>query len=139
MSYKAEITEMRTELKQLYKAIPGATKGFAELSKAAKEEGVLEHKHREYVAVGIAVAQRCQPCINFHVEALMKAGGTRQELSDRIEAEWPSDLNHSFEAKPKLDWTVVGIVLASATISGFAMVELWHLIAAAYDLVVRHA
>lgn len=82
MSYKDEIHEMRTELKALYKAIPGATKGFAELSKAAKEEGVLEHKHREYVAVGIAVAQRCQPCINFHVEALMKAGGTRQELSD---------------------------------------------------------
>jgi AhpD family alkylhydroperoxidase len=82
MSYRDEIHEMRSELKALYKAIPGATRGFAELSKAAGEDGVLERKHREYVAIGIAVAQRCQPCINFHVEALMKAGGTRQELSD---------------------------------------------------------
>ena len=82
MSYRDEIHEMRGELKALYKAIPGATRGFAELSKAAGEEGVVERKQREYVAIGIAVAQRCQPCINFHVEALMKAGGTRQELSD---------------------------------------------------------
>ena len=63
---------------------------------------------------------------------------TRQELSDRIEAEWPTDLNDSFEARPKLDWTVVSIVLASATISGFAIVELWHLIAISYDLIIGH-
>lgn len=61
----------------------------------------------------------------------------RQELDDRIEREWPRDLRTSFDDhRPKLDWAVVGVLLASATISGFALVELWHLIAMAYDLIV---
>ena len=42
----------------------------------------LAVKEKEYVALGIAVAQRCAPCIGFHVEALMKAGATRAELGD---------------------------------------------------------
>lgn len=82
MGYKAEIASMRDELRGLYKAIPEATAGFGALSKAAKDGGVLGVKEKEFVALGIAVSQRCQPCINFHVEALMKAGATREELGD---------------------------------------------------------
>lgn len=82
MSYKSDIAGMRDELRVLYKTIPGATGGFAILSKAVKEGGVLGVKEKEYVALGIAVAQRCTPCVNFHVEALMKAGATREELGD---------------------------------------------------------
>ena len=82
MSYKADIAEMREELRVLYKTIPGATGGFSALSKAVKEGGVLGVKEKEYVALGIAVAQRCTPCVNFHVEALMKAGASREELGD---------------------------------------------------------
>ena len=82
MSYKEDISSMREELRALYKAIPEATAGFATLSKAAKDSGVLGIKEKEFVALGIAVSQRCTPCINFHVEALMKAGATRAELGD---------------------------------------------------------
>jgi AhpD family alkylhydroperoxidase len=82
MSYVAKIAAMRTELRALYKAIPQPMAGFADLSKAAKDTGPLSVKEKEYVALGIAISQRCEPCINFHVEALMKAGGTREELGD---------------------------------------------------------
>ncbi|WP_343080985.1 carboxymuconolactone decarboxylase family protein [Ostreiculturibacter nitratireducens] len=82
MSYTDQIADMRNELRGLYKAVPGATSGFATLSKAVKEEGVIGLKEKEYVAVGIAVAQQCTPCINFHIDALMKAGATREELCD---------------------------------------------------------
>jgi AhpD family alkylhydroperoxidase len=82
MSYVAKIAEMRTELRALYKAIPQPMAGFNDLSKAAKDTGPLSVKEKEYVALGIAISQRCEPCINFHVEALMKAGGTREELGD---------------------------------------------------------
>jgi AhpD family alkylhydroperoxidase len=73
---------MRNELRALNKAIPEATKGFATLSKAVKDSGVLGIKEKEFVALGIAVATRCQPCIEFHVEALMKARASREELGD---------------------------------------------------------
>lgn len=84
MSYEDQIHAMGGELRALYKAIPAATKGFAELSKAVHDEGVLEPKLKECIAVGIAVAQHCQPCVNFHVDALRKAGGTREELADTL-------------------------------------------------------
>ncbi len=81
MSYKAKTAEMRAELRVLNKLIPETAAGFAQLSKAAKEEGTLSVKEREYVALAIAITQRCEPCINFHVEALMKAGALREDMS----------------------------------------------------------
>ncbi|SIS73893.1 carboxymuconolactone decarboxylase family protein [Phaeovulum vinaykumarii] len=82
MTYKTKIDDMRTELRELYKLCPEQTKGFGALSKAVKEGGVLSVKEKEFVALGMALATRCEPCINFHVEALMKAGATREELGD---------------------------------------------------------
>ncbi len=82
MTYKEKIADMRGELRVMNKLIPEAMAGFAALSKASKEQGPLGTKEKEFVALGIAISQRCEPCINFHVEALMKAGGTREELGD---------------------------------------------------------
>lgn len=82
MSYKASITDMRSEIRAMNKLIPEAAAGFAQLSKAVKENGPLSIRQKEWVALGMAITQRCEPCINFHVEALMKAGGTRDELGD---------------------------------------------------------
>ena len=47
-----------------------------------KDSGTLSVKEKEWVALAMAVAMRCEPCINFHIEAMMKAGGTREELGD---------------------------------------------------------
>jgi len=82
MTYRQDIDDMRSELRVLNRAIPEAMGGFAQLSKAVKDNGPLSVKEKEYVALGMAVALRCEPCINFHVEALMKAGATREELAD---------------------------------------------------------
>jgi AhpD family alkylhydroperoxidase len=82
MDWQAKIDGTRGALRTLNRAIPEATKGFAALSRAVKEGGVLNLKEKEHVALGIAVAVRCDDCIAFHVEALMKAGGSREELCD---------------------------------------------------------
>lgn len=82
MSYKSKIAEMRAEIRAMNKLIPDAAAGFGQLSKAVKENGPLSVQQKEWVALGMAIAQRCEPCINFHVEALMKSGGTREELGD---------------------------------------------------------
>ncbi len=82
MSYLEKISSMRTELRELNKTIPETTKEFGVLSKVVKENGPLSVKEKEFIALGMALATRCEPCINFHIEALMKAGGTREELGD---------------------------------------------------------
>lgn len=78
----AALSEIRNRSRVLNKAIPEAMAGFAQLSKAAKTGTVLDEKQKEYVALGISVAVRCEDCILFHVEALRRAGGTRAELAD---------------------------------------------------------
>ncbi|VDC28642.1 carboxymuconolactone decarboxylase family protein [Pseudogemmobacter humi] len=82
MSSKEKIAAMRAELRVMNKAIPETMAGFAALSKAAKDGPAVPVKEKEFVALGIAVSQRCEPCINFHVEALMKAGASREELGE---------------------------------------------------------
>ncbi len=80
MSYKAKTAAIRSELRALHKLNPETAKGFSALSAAAMIDGALDKKQREYVALAIAVTQRCEPCINLHIEALIKAGCTRAEL-----------------------------------------------------------
>jgi AhpD family alkylhydroperoxidase len=82
MDYPAFIARTRDNSRALAKAIPDTMKGFGTLSMAVKQGGVLGVKEKEFVALGIAIGVRCEPCIAFHVEALMKAGATREELGD---------------------------------------------------------
>lgn len=82
MSYTEKMSDTRDELRSLYKTIPETTKGFGALSKAVMESGVLGHKEKELIALGMALAMRCEPCINSHIDSLMRVGGTREELGD---------------------------------------------------------
>ena len=80
--YADKISAMRKELRSLNALVPEAAKGFGALSKVVKDNGPLGAKEKEFVALGMSVILRCEPCINFHVEALMKAGASREELGD---------------------------------------------------------
>lgn len=82
MDWTTYVSDMRTDLRSLNQAIPDTTKSFGELTNIVKTTGTLDLKSKEFVALGIAIAMRCEPCIGFHVEALHRAGGTREELSD---------------------------------------------------------
>ena len=77
-------TKMKDDLRNLHAALPEVARSFGGLGKAVKAEGALDLKVKELIAVGIAVADRCEPCILFHVEALMKAGATREELAEAL-------------------------------------------------------
>lgn len=80
--WKAHMAETRDQQRALNKTIPDTTRAFAALSGAVKDSGTLGLKEKEYVALAISVAERCDPCIAFHVAALMKAGASREELGD---------------------------------------------------------
>jgi AhpD family alkylhydroperoxidase len=80
MSYKDDNPAIRAELRALNKLIPDTAKGFSTLSAGALADGALDKKTREYIALAIAITQRCSPCITLHIEALIKAACTREEL-----------------------------------------------------------
>jgi len=84
MSWTRKRDEMKAALRTLNRTIPEVAKGFGALSKAVKTDGALDLKTKELIAVAVAVTDRCEPCITFHVEALIGAGGTREELAETL-------------------------------------------------------
>lgn len=71
-------------IRKLGKELPGPTRGFAELHKAAVGEGVLAPKTKELIAFGIATMSGCDGCIAYHAHDAIRAGATREELVEAI-------------------------------------------------------
>ena len=82
MTWTDKLDGTRNQLRALNKTIPDTTRAFGALGKAVKEGGTLDFKTKEFVALGIAVSQRCESCIVLHVDTLIKAGATREEVGD---------------------------------------------------------
>jgi AhpD family alkylhydroperoxidase len=59
-------------------------KSFAALARAALEPRALDTKTKELVALGIAVATRCDACIAFHAEAAVRHGASRDEVMETM-------------------------------------------------------
>ena len=74
--YESNTRAMRPVREQM----PAALAGFAGLHHAAMKAGELGAREKELIALGIAVATRCEPCIYAHVQAATKAGATRAQV-----------------------------------------------------------
>ncbi len=72
----------KAQLRSLNAAIPDTAAAFSALGATVKKDSALSFKEKEFVALGIAVAIRCEPCILFHVEALVRLGATREEVAE---------------------------------------------------------
>ncbi len=84
MSFTEKFAETRNNLRGLRKAIPDTFAGFVQMEQTASADGALTHKTKELIALGIAVALRCEDCIISHVGACHRAGVTREELSEAL-------------------------------------------------------
>jgi AhpD family alkylhydroperoxidase len=69
-------------LKKLRKDIPDTMHAFSALAQAATREGALDKKTKELIALAIGVAVRCDGCIGFHTEALVRLGAARDEVEE---------------------------------------------------------
>ena len=59
-------------------------KAFSSIAQAALAQGALDPKTKELIALGIAVAIRCDECIAFHVKAAIERGATREEVLETL-------------------------------------------------------
>lgn len=76
-----EITkDISQSLKILRAEIPDVMQGFSALAQAATKDGALDKKTKELIALALGVAARCDGCIGFHSEALVKLKATRPEV-----------------------------------------------------------
>ncbi|MBC7483070.1 MAG: carboxymuconolactone decarboxylase family protein [Rhizobacter sp.] len=71
-------------LSTLRTGTPEVMKSFSELGRAATSDGTLTAKTKELIALALSVASRCDPCIGFHMQTLVKLGVTRQEIDETL-------------------------------------------------------
>lgn len=71
-------------LSTLRTGTPEVMKSFSELGRAATSDGTLTAKTKELIALALSVASRCDPCIGFHMQTLVKLGVTRQEINETL-------------------------------------------------------
>lgn len=69
---------------ELRKEVPDAMTGFSAMAKGALQDGVLDKKTKELIALAIGVSTRCDGCIGFHAKACLDLGATRQEVAETL-------------------------------------------------------
>jgi len=82
--WPANVTELSAHLRTLRGGAPEVMKAFAGLAQAAVAPKALDGKTKELIALGIAVAIRCDDCIAFHVKAALQQGATREEVLEAL-------------------------------------------------------
>ncbi len=82
--YKELTCELSATIGGLRREIPEVMKGFSAMAGAALEDGALNKKTKELIALAIGVAGHCEGCIGFHAKALVALGATREEIVETL-------------------------------------------------------
>ena len=82
--YRETTAEVSAQLTKLRADIPETMRGFSSLAMAAGKDGVLDRKTKELIAMALSVAARCDPCLGYHAEALVKLGCKRAEFEEML-------------------------------------------------------
>ncbi len=80
----AMVRDFSAQLRDVRGGIPDVMKGFSATAQAALKANALDSKTKELLALGIAVAIRCDPCIAFHAESARQHGATRDEILETV-------------------------------------------------------
>ncbi|MBU3666952.1 MAG: carboxymuconolactone decarboxylase family protein [Rhodocyclaceae bacterium] len=83
-SFKAVTQEISKGLAQFRAQVPEVQAGFSALHQASMKDGALDAKTKELIALAVGVAARCDGCIGFHTQALIKLGVNKAELAEML-------------------------------------------------------
>jgi AhpD family alkylhydroperoxidase len=76
--------ELGARIGELIKLSPDTVRGYQTLSAANSKTGKLDEKIRQLISLAVAVTTHCDGCIVVHSEAALKAGATREEISEAL-------------------------------------------------------
>ena len=75
LRYRERTAEVTEQMRKLRQSQPELLSAFGALGAAGTKDGALTKKTRELVALGIAISCRCDDCIGFHMQSLIKLKG----------------------------------------------------------------
>lgn len=77
---KDKSDEVMETMKELFKFQPNSMKEFKSFMNKVLEDGVLDNKTKELIAIGTAITGHCKYCIAIHVKKALDAGATKEEI-----------------------------------------------------------
>ena len=83
-TYRDLTRGVSTRLGSLRTGARDVMKSFGDLGRFAMADGALDRKTKELMALALGVAARCDPCIGYHMQTLVKLGVSRQELDETL-------------------------------------------------------
>jgi AhpD family alkylhydroperoxidase len=83
-SFKQITGDVSKALATMRHDVPEAMQGFAALSRAALKPGALSALDKELIALAIGVSSRCDACIGFHVQSLIRLGVSREQFMETL-------------------------------------------------------
>ena len=83
-NWPENVKELSVQLRNLRGGAPDLMKAFAGMAQAAAVANALEAKTKELIALGIAVAVRCDDCIAFHAKAAVEQGASKEEVLETL-------------------------------------------------------
>jgi AhpD family alkylhydroperoxidase len=83
-NWPEQTKDLSAHLRILRSGAPEVMKAFSGLAQAALAPKALDCKTKELIALGIAVALRCDDCIGFHVKAALEQGASRDEVLETL-------------------------------------------------------
>ena len=72
--------KFKNDVAKMKQHLPDTVNGFAGLFGKVMTDSALSAREKEFVALGISVAQRRVPCIRLHVQKCLDAGATKQQI-----------------------------------------------------------
>lgn len=77
---KAFFEKFDKDLAKMKEKLPDAIGGFGIMFGKIMKDGALTIREKELVALGIAVAMQCEPCIKLHIKKCLTAGATKEQI-----------------------------------------------------------
>ncbi len=78
------LQDLNQRMEMFSQESPATLEAFMGLHQVALADGALSAKQKELMALGIAIAVRCEGCIAFHTAAALEAGATKPELIETV-------------------------------------------------------
>jgi AhpD family alkylhydroperoxidase len=72
--------EIGGKMEKIKKGAPAMVTGFGGLFSKVMADGAISLREKELVALGIAVALNCVPCIRAHVKKCLEAGADKEQI-----------------------------------------------------------
>ena len=73
---KTFFDEWPAQMERIKHELPDLFRAFGGLFQAAMKEGDLTIREKELIAMSVALAVRCAPCMNLHVQKCLQAGAS---------------------------------------------------------------